>query len=42
MTTAISTREYEVGGVFNGELSGDGDTPAGCSRSVTRSAAAST
>ncbi len=29
LTTAISTREYEVGGVFNGELSGDGDTPAG-------------
>lgn len=29
LTTAISTREYEVGGVFNGEVSGDGDTPAG-------------
>jgi len=29
LTTAISTREYEVGGVFNGELTGGDDTPAG-------------
>lgn len=30
LTTAISTREYEVSGVFNGTLAGgDGDTPGG-------------
>ncbi len=30
LTTAISTREYEVSGVFNGALAGgDGETPAG-------------
>lgn len=30
LTTAISTREYEVSGVFNGNLAGgDGETPAG-------------
>ncbi len=29
LTTAISTREYEVGGVFNGELTGGETTPAG-------------
>ena len=29
LTTAISTREYEVGGVFNGSLTGGEDTPAG-------------
>ena len=30
LTTAISTREYAVGGVFNGALSGgDGDSPKG-------------
>ncbi|MCW1957998.1 MAG: MspA family porin [Mycobacterium sp.] len=30
LTTAISTREYEVGGVFNGSLTGgDGETPKG-------------
>jgi hypothetical protein len=29
LTTAISTREYEVGGVFNGDLTGGDDTPAG-------------
>ncbi len=29
LTTAISTREYEVGGVFNGELTGGDGTPSG-------------
>jgi hypothetical protein len=30
LTTAISTREYEVSGVFNGKLAGgDGETPGG-------------
>ena len=29
MTTAISTREYAVGGVFNGSLKGPGGTPKG-------------
>lgn len=29
LTTAISTREYEVGGVFNGSLSGGGGTTPG-------------
>ena len=30
LTTAISTREYEVGGIFNGDVTGgDGDTPGG-------------
>lgn len=30
LTTAISTREYEVSGVFNGKLvGGDGETPSG-------------
>ena len=29
LTTAISTREYAVGGVFNGALDGDGDSPKG-------------
>lgn len=29
LTTAISTREYEVGGVFNGSLTGGEDTPSG-------------
>lgn len=29
LTTAISTREYEVGGVFNGKLTGGDETPAG-------------
>lgn len=30
LTTAISTREYEVGGVYNGSLAGgDGETPTG-------------
>jgi hypothetical protein len=30
LTTAISTREYEVGGVYNGSLTGgDGETPKG-------------
>ncbi len=30
LTTAISTREYEVGGVYNGSLTGgDGETPTG-------------
>jgi hypothetical protein len=29
LTTAISTREYEVGGVFTGKLSGGDDTPGG-------------
>lgn len=29
LTTAISTREYEVSGLFNGSLAGDGATPAG-------------
>ncbi|MEI6253754.1 MAG: MspA family porin, partial [Mycobacteriaceae bacterium] len=29
LTTAISTREYEVGGVFNGKLTGGDATPAG-------------
>jgi hypothetical protein len=30
LTTAISTREFEVGGVYNGSLSGgDGETPKG-------------
>ena len=29
LTTAISTREYTVGGVFNGLLDGDGGTPEG-------------
>lgn len=30
LTTAISTREYEVGGVYNGTLTGgDGETPKG-------------
>ena len=30
LTTAISTREYEVGGVYNGSLvGGDGETPRG-------------
>jgi len=29
LTTAISTREYAVGGVFNGLLEGDGGTPEG-------------
>lgn len=29
LTTAISTREYEVGGVFNGEVTGGEATPAG-------------
>jgi len=29
LTTAISTREYAVGGVFNGQLGGDADTPEG-------------
>ncbi len=29
LTTAISTREYAVGGVFNGLLEGDGDSPKG-------------
>ena len=29
LTTAISTREYAVGGVFNGKLAGDGEDPKG-------------
>jgi len=29
LTTAISTREYEVGGVFNGSLTGPGSAPKG-------------
>ncbi|WUI29010.1 MspA family porin [Mycobacterium sp. NBC_00419] len=29
LTTAISSREYVVGGVYNGALSGDGSTPKG-------------
>ncbi|MCX2931509.1 MspA family porin [Mycobacterium sp. CVI_P3] len=29
LTTAISSREYVVGGVFNGELNGPGSTPEG-------------
>lgn len=29
LTTAISTREYEVAGVFNGKLTGGDDTPGG-------------
>jgi len=29
LTTAISSREYIVGGVYNGALSGDGDAPKG-------------
>ena len=29
LTTAISTREYVVGGVFNGKLAGDGEDPKG-------------
>ena len=29
LTTAISTREYEVGGVFNGNLAGGDETPGG-------------
>lgn len=29
LTTAISTREYVVGGVFNGSVKGTDDTPAG-------------
>jgi hypothetical protein len=29
LTTAISTREYEVGGVFNGQLTGGDAAPAG-------------
>lgn len=29
LTTAISTREYVVGGVFNGSVKGTGGTPAG-------------
>lgn len=29
LTTAISTREYEVSGVFNGTLTGGDDTPGG-------------
>jgi len=29
LTTAISSREYIVGGVYNGALSGDGDSPKG-------------
>jgi hypothetical protein len=29
LTTAISSREYIVGGVFNGALSGPGDSPKG-------------
>jgi hypothetical protein len=29
LTTAISSREYVVGGIFNGSLTGPGDTPRG-------------
>ncbi|MGV1006870.1 MAG: MspA family porin [Candidatus Nanopelagicales bacterium] len=29
LTTAVSTREYEVSGLFNGALAGGGETPAG-------------
>ena len=29
LTTAISSREYIVGGVYNGALSGNGDSPKG-------------
>jgi len=29
LTTAISTREYQVGGVFNGKLTGGDETPGG-------------
>ncbi len=29
LTTAISSREYVVGGVYNGALSGDGSSPKG-------------
>lgn len=29
LTTAISSREYVVGGVFNGSVAGGGDSPAG-------------
>jgi hypothetical protein len=44
LTTAISTREYEVGGLFNASMTGpeEDEPPHGTLRSATRSAAAST
>ena len=42
LTTAISTREYVAGGFSTARSRGAGARPAVCSRSATRSAAAST
>ena len=43
LTTALSTREYVVGGVFNGAMKGPGEAlPKASSRSATRSDAVST